>query len=370
MLGLATVASVSAGCGPDRTSQGPQALSVKLTEVTRVNQDASVPSSLLGRPVGVAADGSGNIVVADGLAFGLKVFDQTGDYLHTIGSRGRGPGEIQNITGMAVVPGGDVLVADWRNARISRFKSDGRIASSVAFSALQYVREFIPIAGGYIIPVQPLDSEAGADYLFHVFDPSLERRLSSFGSKDLFYSGDDSFVRVLGRLDVGSMAILSDETMLYAPRFYEGTAYLFSRATSKWTLEREVRTRKYSSALEKIDEPPFDRGYVSAATREGGVIIRNESLGLWSLADGRIAHFVLRQEASEQVFGVEIISENLSFLGYGELDRIEGVGPNQVGYYLKHPKAKSPDDVFYFLEYAEDGTAEVVGYELGVEAAD
>lgn len=79
----------------------------------------------LQRPTGLAFDPQrGWLFVADTLANDIKVYDQTGRRLHTIGSAGEGAGEFNAPTHLAFA-GGRLYVTDTLNNRIQIFSPEG-----------------------------------------------------------------------------------------------------------------------------------------------------------------------------------------------------------------------------------------------------
>jgi uncharacterized protein (TIGR03663 family) len=79
-------------------------------------------------PRGVAADGSGNIYVADSKNSRIVVLDPNGGLLRALGTRGAGDGQVNEPSGVAVGPDGMVYVADTWNHRIVRFGPGGEWA--------------------------------------------------------------------------------------------------------------------------------------------------------------------------------------------------------------------------------------------------
>ncbi len=79
----------------------------------------------LAEPRGVAADGSGNIYVADSKNSRIDVFDPNGAFLRAVGTPGSGDGQLKEPSGVAVGPDGEIFVADTWNHRIARFGPGG-----------------------------------------------------------------------------------------------------------------------------------------------------------------------------------------------------------------------------------------------------
>lgn len=79
----------------------------------------------LQRPTGVARDGrTGWLYVADTVAHDIKVFDDSGRLLRTLGRRGTGPGEFNFPSHLAFALG-ELYVTDTLNSRIQVFAGDG-----------------------------------------------------------------------------------------------------------------------------------------------------------------------------------------------------------------------------------------------------
>ena len=90
---------------------------------------------LFGRIASVARDGEGNLVVADGRAGEIRVFDARGRHLRTFGGMGEGPGEFQDLSGAWPVSGGIVAV-DRRQQRIASFGAEGSLVATSRFTGI------------------------------------------------------------------------------------------------------------------------------------------------------------------------------------------------------------------------------------------
>ena len=81
--------------------------------------------SELAEPRGLAADGRGNLYVADSKNSRIAVFDGNGAFQRAMGVRGSGDGQLNEPCGVTVGPDGEVYVADTWNHRIARFGPNG-----------------------------------------------------------------------------------------------------------------------------------------------------------------------------------------------------------------------------------------------------
>jgi len=96
-----------------------------LSQVLKIGSIGDDPDYAFGAVGVVALLSDGRIVVADGIARHLKFFQADGSYERTVGRAGSGPGEFGDLSGILVLPGDTLLVADWQNQRVSRIGPQG-----------------------------------------------------------------------------------------------------------------------------------------------------------------------------------------------------------------------------------------------------
>ena len=81
----------------------------------------------LERPAGIAYRPSdGSLYVADAARHVIQVFDREGNFLHSMGSRGVGPGQFNFPTHLCVDLSGRLYVSDTLNYRVQVFAPDGQ----------------------------------------------------------------------------------------------------------------------------------------------------------------------------------------------------------------------------------------------------
>jgi hypothetical protein len=91
---------------------------------TDPNEELSGPPSLLR----VLQHASGDLIVADGVA--VKRFNRRGELVHTVGRRGRGPSEFQQIRHMCRIRGDSIIVLDQSLRRLTLLTSDLKFVGS------------------------------------------------------------------------------------------------------------------------------------------------------------------------------------------------------------------------------------------------
>ncbi|MBX3133060.1 MAG: 6-bladed beta-propeller [Gemmatimonadaceae bacterium] len=87
--------------------------------------------------VGAVLEGpGGGLVVYDahntsGL---IRIYDGEGKYLRTVGAKGSGPGEYQQLNGLVRLPNGQLVIWDGNNTRLTRYAADGSFLNSWTLS--------------------------------------------------------------------------------------------------------------------------------------------------------------------------------------------------------------------------------------------
>jgi hypothetical protein len=98
----------------------------RLVEELRIGALEGPDEQIFGRIAHVAADGEGGAYVFDSQVPALRHYDRNGQFTHTIGGQGSGPGEYQDaVLGLWVRRDGRILMRDPRNARINVYAPDG-----------------------------------------------------------------------------------------------------------------------------------------------------------------------------------------------------------------------------------------------------
>ncbi len=86
---------------------------------------------LLSQPYGVAY-GDGLLYVGQITRGVIVVFDDKGEFVRTIGSQGRGEGELNSPAGIDVDSAGDLYVADSQHSKIVVYRPDGSLLTEIA----------------------------------------------------------------------------------------------------------------------------------------------------------------------------------------------------------------------------------------------
>jgi len=128
--GIEYVHNVEMPLFPDRT--------VVFEEELVIKSEDEEGNILLFRPGWYVVDSEGYIYICDLQDLRIKVFDPEGHLTRSIGRKGDGPGEFQNIGEIALLPDDRLLVLDWEAHRISLFDTEAKFTNSHKFLSWSY----------------------------------------------------------------------------------------------------------------------------------------------------------------------------------------------------------------------------------------
>ena len=103
---------------------------------------------LFGRIASARRDAAGNVVVADGQAHEIRIFDEGGRHLQSLGREGEGPGEFESLAGAWPVADGGIVAADNILDRITQFGAEGTPTATATLSGMEGLSGFpVGLAG-------------------------------------------------------------------------------------------------------------------------------------------------------------------------------------------------------------------------------
>lgn len=142
----------------------------QLTEDFRIGSLEAEGPENFGRIASFAVDGQGRTWVIDSQANELRVFDDTGRHVRTIGRPGQGPGEFEQPVRVDIGPDGNAWVMDPKNTRLSVIDSAGRFL------------EGLLVPGGFVIMPWQGGFDRDGDYYapVAVFEPEFRFSLGRF----------------------------------------------------------------------------------------------------------------------------------------------------------------------------------------------
>ena len=116
--------------------------------VLSIGQLSGPDELLFGRIQSARRDAAGNVVVADGQAYEIRIFDEDGRHLRSLGREGEGPGEFESLQGAWPVADGGIVAADIILDRITQFGPEGTATGTATFSGMEGLSGFpVGLAG-------------------------------------------------------------------------------------------------------------------------------------------------------------------------------------------------------------------------------
>jgi hypothetical protein len=263
----------------------------------------------LGQPIAVRTDDEGHIYIADRASMEIKVFDRDGNYLHSLGGRGRGPGEFHDMEFMEWTPEGHLVLMDRGNLRYIVISTDGEEIASYPYNmADQFYPQALTYLEGHMLALFHNSSpyieipEFERD-LFYIYSTDFQERKASFMPVNRLGYTEMFPVTRLGRY-AGSFALNENNSILvFSPGNYTGLIYVFrKRQAEQWEFDRTIRGREpgIDSYHVYTSESQYNRALDSGMARatqvhSAGEIYWGSQLsmdaGLFSLGDGRLVHF-------------------------------------------------------------------------------
>ncbi|WP_340105503.1 6-bladed beta-propeller [Rhodohalobacter sp. 8-1] len=319
-----------------------QELSVDFHEKKSITEDPD--NFFLSALISVNVDNDFNMYLSDYSQNVVLKVDSTGNYIDTIVKNGSGPGEVNSIYSVMVDKRlSNVIIADRLNARISKLDLNGNEMQAITINPSE---NNIPVAmtkftdGNYLFlfslsPKQNLRSIKGIDTFFHIYNLDAGERTQSFGDREnlldsLSYSNGIAAAFTSSR--IGSVKLLSDDQLLYAPYVYGGTMLKHRKDDEgDWKLSRKVTGNSLSRqvAIDFNFEDYLDnrKAYrdktprnISTSMGEGknaAGIINYYSGGIYQTSD-YIMHFYISEDEFEDTFRhtlhVELFDDELNFL--------------------------------------------------------
>lgn len=358
------------GCEEDSPSSAdPDRLPLSFQEEFAIGaDDEEVPDeALLGSPISVKTDGAGNIYIADSQLAVIKVFNNEGNYLRTVGQAGSGPGDFGSEPAFEL-DSEDNLIAFNRSAQlISWFSEDGELlkTASPEMDQMVWSSQIRQLAGnGYatlrklLEPEEENESLAYHSNVLHFFDESFENRTASAGPLDSLMDTGSQFVEYYARFfKAGTFWPEENGGLWFAPVMYDGILFRFDETESGWKPVEEIQG--YTIPEEPVtyseEADPDKPGQIvfTVYTGDGPFVgmVNSASLGVFRLNDGRLLHISSQLVEEERQTMVEVFTREGKLEGIGRLEAF--TYPVTVQNALIESIWKDQNGRFYFIDNRE-----------------
>jgi len=213
----------------------------------------------------LAVDDEERIYVSDRKETYIKVFNQDGVYLMTIGRKGQGPGEFERISGMQITHQKELLVFDMSMRRLSFFTADGKLIETLSISELRPFELNVDSRRNFIIQSVALDlltNQSISELKIYDAELNLLKTIASPSPSNLFNPFDPFFIWKLAKND----NIVYGYNEAYELQILDSGGKLIRKIVKEYdhvkiTKEEKQEAEKTYSPPNKIDYPPFRPAY-------------------------------------------------------------------------------------------------------------
>lgn len=320
-----------------------QNLHVKLTERLVLGDDEDAAEEyLFVSPQHICTDHQNNIYVADKYSEQIRVFDQRGRFIKSIGQKGKGPGEFEDIATMAIDQNDDLLIVDRINRRITRFKKFGADFLMYSIPVQSPIDPFFMQPFGTRAFILGYLDRSSTDHgnsmknvsMIHIYTNDFRSIKESFVSATEIWNFDNRFERAQSSANSLDCAVVDTNSIIVVPKFYEGVLYKYEKVSNVWKMTKFQGKAPYRKSYDERPSTKTNvRSEIENARKSGNsfmiltdkdgrffVYVRNRSVGLFQLNSGHIVHFSIMQNPKDKaIFGLDIFTKNGKHIGYGEV---------------------------------------------------
>ena len=119
----------------------------EIVEEMRYGSGIAQDTVLFGQIISLDIDGQGRLYVLDSYAQQVHIFDSSGAFVRTVGSKGSGPGEFENASAVDVSETGEIWVMEMRKGQLTILDADGNYLRTERVNTTGW--DYRPYPGGF-----------------------------------------------------------------------------------------------------------------------------------------------------------------------------------------------------------------------------
>lgn len=310
-----------------------------------------------GTPKDIAVSSEGDIFVADEDRMGIMVFDENGNFKRSIGRRGRGPGEFLTLGEIYLNKKSELLVVNKMGFEIAKFDTNGNVLDTFLLSKktqdIVFFKEMVQLSNGnYLILYKRFGFPNVEDEKFHIWDQEFTDPVLNFGSfTNLSFEND--YAKLIMQFGMGTIAMVNENELLYAPNVYTGNIYHYHKQGTQWASAEEFNGMEMPHSSSKVytDTNNIPMGGFTIHGPHGEISgeIFALSGGIFVLNDGKIVHFSMIKhpdsENSKWDMGVELFDTDFNYIGYFALKSFQELHSDVI----PAIRTKDVNDNFYMI---------------------
>ena len=296
----------------------------------------------------VAVNSKGDIYIADRQLNEVRKFNKDGEHLLSLGRRGQGPGEFQNVKIVSVNIHNDLIAFDNMLRRISIFSEKGELIKTtkklMGGSWIEPSKIFIN-DGNYLF----FGKLSNSLKLFHEFGQDWNIKESYI---DYEFIDNKEFEEHSLGFHPGNCFFQNNGDILYTKYYYDNQIFIYKNKGKVKIISRESDVKKPYKIqvfhdVNKAMNIQRDQDYDFKSFGQGIAFVGKSyqnSLGIFQLSDGHIVNFLaIRKSKGIREFGVELFDSSGKLLSYSKL------GEN-LNYDVR---CMDSNDLFYAIERKE-----------------
>lgn len=204
--------------------------------------DSEAPDHEIFRSVThVEVDDQGWMYVVNSGEFSIRVYDDNGDFQSGFGSQGSGPGEFQTISSLLIDSHNRLLIVDSNLARVTAYSLDGDFLSTWPLPSITRVHQIAELSDSKFALVGQHN-----DKMVHITDDEFSTIEVSFMPVQDLLTSNEREERVVLQFFPGTIAVLPDLSIAYAPALYGGELFVFSPIQEgDWNLTRTIEGESF-----------------------------------------------------------------------------------------------------------------------------
>lgn len=309
--------------------------------------------------------GNGNIVVSEVMRGVVTEISPDGSYISRIGRQGDGPGEFRRPFMIELIRD-SLYLFDNLNSRLSIYGQSGEYIKSIS-TEYSLSNDLHRIEGGFLnINYNQFNTDDASVY--SIFDEKLNRmNVRKLTFEDILGSYYQSIHRNMLFSDAMHSAKTSKNTFLITPQLYKGKIYEYTLSLpGGLSLSDSLIGLPVDELYYKSDKF-FDINANDPETQDViNVRLKSLSLGLFVLEDGKIVHFVMKDNEEVREIGVELFGVDKDFLGYNAI-KTDSTLYDDDRMKWSFIKAYDGRNTFYTNATDENGEAQVVVFRLQIK---
>lgn len=319
---------------------------------------------LIGSTWHLVTDDHGRIYLEDSQIGGIRVYDYRGDYLTTLGARGKGPGEFVEKSCMFITGDNDLIVIDRSLMRVSEFDVSldnvEEIASTVEVHSFPYNEVISPIRssslpdGRFVVAYRDYYSQGDSgSHLLHFISEDWSKIEDRAFSYD--YLGDMSHPymenKTGSKYSTLNMLVVDQTTIAVAPLFYGGEVFTLRKHDGKWKDVTPHSGYVEAEAFEFYSNSNNLPEYTDELTDNSGAVINNSSIRLFKDKDGGIIHITYILIDGERQLYAEKFDSDFNLVSHGPIRNLEmDYRPRRTGLTFLW---KDHNDQFYVYDFRD-----------------